>query len=163
MYNLTKRFSHLIAHSFADEGNGRVARMIWSRSFLPTVISNPRCAAKFFRRINKQLSVTDRFFLSLKYDIDFFTTMALKARCFSCAPSSVRDCLCDSVVQHSMVALQRHLIRKLIWIHEIGQFSVKIDIIYYSDFIKFIIQKTLFWFKWYYHSNDLRNHDKRCV
>ena len=114
IYNLTKRFSHLIAHSFADEGNGRVARMIWSRSFLPTVISNPRCAAKFFRRINKQLSVTERFFLSLKYDIDFFTTMALKARCFSCAPSSVRDCLGDSVEQHSMVALQRHLIRKLI-------------------------------------------------
>ena len=117
--------------------------MIWSRSFLPTVISNPRCAAKFFRRINKQLSVTERFFLSLKYDIDFFTTMALKARCFSCAPSSVRDCLCDSVVQHSMADLQRRLIRKLIWIHEIGQFIQRQDRYY-----------LLFWFYKIYHTKN---------
>ena len=108
---LPKSFSHLVAHSFADRGNGRVARVIWSRSFLSTDISNPKCAARFFRRVNKQPSVTDRFFLSLKYAIDFFTTTALKARCLSCAPSSVRDCLCDSVLQHSMAALQRPLIK----------------------------------------------------
>ena len=139
--------------------------MIWSRSFLPTVISNPRCAVKFFRRINKQLSVTDRFFLSLKYDIDFFTTMALKARCFSCAPSSVRDCLGDSVEQHSMVALQRHLIRKLILIHEIGQYEKPSfdsnNIIIQTIYLIMTNDVSRLWILVYFHSPSNYNNQTR--
>ena len=89
--------SYLFAHSFADDGKGRDAIDILSRSAFSTEPSSPKCFVRFFRRFNKQRSVEDRFSFFLKYAILFRTMTALKALCFSSTSSSVMETLLDAM------------------------------------------------------------------
>ena len=126
---------YLFMHLATEDGNGSIAIFILSTSFFSTDSSTPRWLARFFLRLNKPVSETDRLFFSLKYEMLLFTTTALNARCFARVSSSPRKLLDGSIMfewsnlQHDKIGKQQ--IRVIIQVLYIKTDSFCIQNAYY--------------------------------
>ena len=75
-------------------------------SLSETFSSSPKCTARFFRLVKRLSSDRLRFFLSLKYCIDFFTMLARRifAGELFCNGNEKTSCCKTSQIWHSLVS-----------------------------------------------------------